>query len=85
MEQKVADLIIDIIGNGKPCSTSDWAAIRKALPVVKNTSDNKASPKLPTLDECYNEARVAVIYELTFREITAIKAVYDFIVGKIGQ
>lgn len=31
MEKAVGELILNIIGNGKPCSKSDWVTIRKAI------------------------------------------------------
>jgi len=46
MDAKVADLIFQIIGNGKPCSKSDWKAIKKELDEIKKPSNNKQSEQI---------------------------------------
>ena len=83
MDAKVADLIFQIIGNGKPCSKSDWKAIKKELAEIKKPSNNKRSVKFPTLEEVVDST------ELDYRNpdheqvLGVVKEVYDFIAGKI--
>jgi hypothetical protein len=52
---------------------------RQNTKVAEQTPTNTASPKFPTLAECYIAAHKAVIYDLSEREINAIQAVYDLI------
>jgi hypothetical protein len=46
-------------------------------------TEDRIRPEMPSLDECLTKAHVAVIYDLSYREITAVKAVYEFIRKRI--
>lgn len=46
-------------------------------------TEDRIRPEMPSFDECLTKARVAVIYDLSYREITAVKAVYEFIRKRI--
>lgn len=46
MNQKIVDLISDIIGNRRPCLGSEWLIIKTALKESQKTSTNKQSESL---------------------------------------
>ena len=45
MKKETVNLILDIIGDNKPCSVSEWATIKKELAELPKTPTNKQRSK----------------------------------------